>query len=418
MKRFLTILSVAFCVLSCDKEPQNGGGNSGDISGENHNLISGYWVEDYSKFGYSAKWEGIPQYTFRENGSWECYSYDEIWMYHTNTYKYILDGNVITLIYDESESGSQSFEIVTINDKEMEWQRVGTEFSVDGLASDYRYFYRTDKQTSVPGWNDNSSVQIPRDELDVPVVEGEFTGYVYKYGYCNEQNFWHQFEEYQQRIDMFQIPDEDLAKLTTEGLSHTCMYYPLRKDMLAYECALQYINLHVTEWYNGLKELAARTHAPEALLKLYENMKLADPANVEEEGPMYDNDINEPWTFLDRNYLEMLLASVHFTPKMTIEQLDRLSKAIEDKTEEVMRRNLNSYQYGFAYPYCALCRILLVKNERELIDLTADEVKKLSHFMLCNGFPRDVSTVEVIKTTFALLEEYFPEMTLVNLVFE
>ena len=131
MKRFLTILSVAFCVLSCDKEPQI----AGDIPGYIHKLVSGYWVEDYSQFGYSANWEGIPQYTFREDGSWEYYSYDEIWMYHTDTYKYILDGNVITLIYDESESGRQSFEIVTINDKEMEWQRVGTEFSVDGLAS-------------------------------------------------------------------------------------------------------------------------------------------------------------------------------------------------------------------------------------------------------------------------------------------
>ena len=106
---------------------------------------------------------------------------------------------------------------------------------------------------------------------------------------------------------MFQIPDQDMAKLTTEGLSQTCMYYPLRKDMLLYESSLMFINLHVTEWYNGLKELAARTHAPEALLKLYENMKLADPAIAEEEGPMYDNDINVPWTFMDRNYLEMLL---------------------------------------------------------------------------------------------------------------
>lgn len=406
MKRLFIILSAALCIFSCGKEPQ--------IPEEMHTLI-GYWVEDYAKYGYSAKWEGVPQYSFYDDGTWDYYNHDEIWAFHTDTYKYTLEGNIITLIYDDPELESYSYEIITLNDKEMEWQRVGTVFSIDELANDYKYFYRTEKQTSIPGWNDDNSVQIPRDELDVPVVEGEFTGYVYKYGYCNEPNFWYQFEEYQERIDMFQIPDEDMQKLTTEGLSHTCMYYPLRKDMLAYTCALMHINLHVTEYYNGLKELAIRTHGPEALLKLYERMKLADPANKEEEGPMYDNDINEPWTFMDRNYLEMLLASAHFTPKMTVEQLDRLAKAIEGKTEEIMRRNLNSYQYGFAYPYCTLCRILLVKNERGLIDLTADEVTKVSHFMLCNGSPRDVSAVEVIKTTFALLEEYFPEMTLVDL---
>ena len=36
-------------------------------------------------------------------------------------------------------------------------------------------------------------------------------------------------------------------------------------------------------------------------------IQAADPAIAEEEGPMYDNDINVPWTFMDRNYLEMLL---------------------------------------------------------------------------------------------------------------
>lgn len=410
MKRFLIILSVALCILSCDKEPQKADGDLGYIP-----ELIGYWVEDYAQYGYSAKWEGVPQYTFHEDGTWEYYNYDEIWMFHADKYRYELEGNVITLIYDESES--YSYKIVTINDTEMEWQRVGTEFSIDGLAIDYKYFYKTDKPTSTPEQDNDNPPQIPRDELDVPVVEGEFTGYVYDYGYCNEPNFWYQFEEYQQRIDMFQIPDEDMQKLTTEGLSHTCMYYPLRKDMSAFNCALVHINLHVTEYYNGLKELAIRKHGPEALLKLYERMKLADPANKEEEGPMYDNDINEPWTFMDRNYLEMLLASAHFTPKMTTGQLDRLSKAIEDKTEEIMQRNLNSYQYGFAYPYCVLCRILLIKNERGQIYLTYDEVEKISHYILTNGSPRSPADYaeEVLRVTFGLLEEHFPEMDLFDL---
>ena len=240
MKRLFIILSAALCIFSCGKEPQ---------IPEEMQTLTGYWVEDYAKYGYSAKWEGVPQYSFYDDGTWDYYNHDEIWAFHTDTYKYTLEGNIITLIYDDPELESYSYEIITLNDKEMEWQRVGTVFSIDELANDYKYFYRTEKQTSIPGWNDDNSVQIPRDELDVPVVEGEFTGYVYKYGYCNEPNFWYQFEEYQERIDMFQIPDEDMQKLTTEGLSHTCMYYPLRKDMLAYDCALRHINLHVTEYY-------------------------------------------------------------------------------------------------------------------------------------------------------------------------
>jgi hypothetical protein len=87
-----------------------------------------------------------------------------------------------------------------------------------------------------------------RKELDVDVVDGKFTGYVYNYGFCEEPNYWCCFENYQQRIDTFQIPEENLAKLTTEVLSHTCMYYPLRWDFIA--------------WYG-----------PGALLKLYENFR-------------------------------------------------------------------------------------------------------------------------------------------------
>lgn len=405
MKRlFIFIFSVSV-LLSCEKEPQNGG-DSTIVSD-----LMGFWVEDYSKYGYSAKREGIPQYTFSDDGKWDHYVYDEIWSFHTDTNKYKLEGNVITLIYEESDAENPSFEIVTINDKEMEWQRVGTEFSMDGIASDYKYFRRIEKPITNP---DNGDTFIPRDELDVPVVEGEFTGYVYDYGFCNEPYFWHQFDNYQQRIDMFQIPDEDMVKLTTEGLAHTCMYYPLRKDMFAYDCSLLFINLHVIDLYNGLKELAIREHGPEALLKLYENMKLADPANKEEEGLMYDNDINDPWSFMDRNYLEVLLASAHFTPKMTVNQLDRLSKAIEFKTEEILQRNLNSYSHGFAYPYCVLCRILLVKDQRGLIDLTADEVEKLSYYMLTDGSPRIPAdyAAEVLRVTFGLLEKYFPEMSI------
>ena len=87
-----------------------------------------------------------------------------------------------------------------------------------------------------------------RKELDVDVVVGKFTGYVYNYGFCEEPNYWSRFENYQQRIDTFQIPEENLAKLTTEGLSHTCLYYPLRWDFIAWD-------------------------GPGALLKLYENFR-------------------------------------------------------------------------------------------------------------------------------------------------
>ena len=411
MKRLITVLFVASCFFSCEKPPQDDPVDNPVNTSIDITKLLGAWVETYDDYGYAAKEEGIPRYTFHDNYSWEYYTSDVIWLFHSITYQYEIEDNVITLISDDDPSDDR-YEITRLDENEMEWQRVGTEFSTAGLSTDYKHFSRSEGQTSDPG-----SGYVPDEELDIPVVEGEFTGYVYDYGYCNAPDFWYQFGDYQERIDMFQIPDEAMAKLTTEGLSRTCMYYPIRKDMGYFSCELEFINAHVGELYNGLKELSMRKHGPEALLKLYETLKLADPANSKEEGLMYDKDFSEPWTFMDRNYLEMLLASAYFTPKMTLNQIERLADAIRVKIEEITRRELNSYAYGYARPYCTLCRILLVKHERGIIELTDHELDILSGYMRTNGMPRTPAhwAIEVLTETFRLLELHFPELIVVKI---
>ena len=209
-----------------------------------------------------------------------------------------------------------------------------------------------------------------RKELDVDVVDGKFTGYVYNYGFCEEPNYWYRFENYQQRIDTFQIPEENLAKLTTEGLSHTCLYYPLRWDFIAWD-------------------------GPGALLKLYENFR---PDVPEARTMHYRGEISNVNSFMDRNYLELLLSTEYFTPKMSNEQLDRLSGIIVLLTAYYYENpDSHSYFPSFGYPYCALCRVLLVKSSKNKVSLTDIEKSMLVFFIRWSGRVSGVDTIAVFK---------------------
>lgn len=224
------------------------------------------------------------------------------------------------------------------------------------------------------------------ESLDRDVVDGKFTGYVYNYGFCEEPNYWYQFENYQQRIDEFQIPEEALAKLTTEGLSHTCMYYPLRWDYIVWGgfSTSSYDGiLSIIDNYNGLTELSKRKYGPGALLKLYENLR---PDVSEARTMLYKGEISNVNSFMDRNYLELLLSTEYFTPKMSVEQLDRLSRSIVSLTGYYYEHpDSHSYFPAFAYPFCALCRVLLVKNNKNLINLTDIEKSMLAFFVRWAG---------------------------------
>ena len=237
-----------------------------------------------------------------------------------------------------------------------------------------------------------------RKELDVDVVDGKFTGYVYNYGFCEEPNYWYRFENYQQRIDTFQIPEENLAKLTTEGLSHTCLYYPLRWDFIAWdgpETSPYDGILSIIENYNGLTELAKRRYGPGALLKLYENFR---PDVPEARTMLYRGEISNVNSFMDRNYLELLLSTEYFTPKMSNEQLDRLSGSIVLLTAYYYENpDSHSYFPSFGYPYCALCRVLLVKSSKKIVSLTDIEKSMLVFFIRWSGRVSGVDTIAVFK---------------------
>lgn len=135
MKRILFILAAVAALCGCDKENHS---RRIDTS-----LLYGKWSENYAEYRDIIDVDGSQEYTFNENGTYELHSYDALsGTEGTSTHFYSLDKNVITFNTESEGSEDRKFEIVRLDKRKMELQRVGTTFSTNGLITDYKCFIR------------------------------------------------------------------------------------------------------------------------------------------------------------------------------------------------------------------------------------------------------------------------------------
>ena len=103
------------------------------------NLV-GTWDECYDNPYFIM--DGIVEYTFYENGTYQVYSYNALsHMEHTSTNTYILQDDLLILNTEFSENALR-YHIVKFKKNEMAWQMEGTEYSEGSLGSDYKHFKR------------------------------------------------------------------------------------------------------------------------------------------------------------------------------------------------------------------------------------------------------------------------------------
>lgn len=131
----LTALVISIC--GCEKD-QVGRRKNIDTS-----LLAGQWAETYESYRDIICVDGSSYYTFNEDGTYDLRVYDVFsGNVTTTTHFYSIEGNVITLNPATSDRESRSFVIVSLDDSRMEWQKVGTTFSENGLITDYKCFKR------------------------------------------------------------------------------------------------------------------------------------------------------------------------------------------------------------------------------------------------------------------------------------
>ena len=134
----ISMLLTAILVIGCEKQHTK----VTDMS-----LFYGTWTETYDEYSDILCVDGAQTYTFYEDKDkyrLECYdvfSGSTAVMYG---YYKIQDNVVIMDPSIKSDSPDRMFEIISLTENEMEWQRVGTEFSIGTLISDYKHFSRSD----------------------------------------------------------------------------------------------------------------------------------------------------------------------------------------------------------------------------------------------------------------------------------
>ena len=106
--------------------------------------LNGTWNECYDDPNLCM--DGIVTYTFKSDNSYEVYSYGAL-SHGKKTFNgvYMLEGDTIILNPMMSDSSNRSYRIIKLNSKEMEWQRVGTKYTLGTMGSDYKHFRREGK---------------------------------------------------------------------------------------------------------------------------------------------------------------------------------------------------------------------------------------------------------------------------------
>ncbi len=134
MKKLLFVLLCISLCFGCSKMEL-------EVSSEN---ILGVWADDYSAYPSYAP-EGGEMYTFKDDGHVDIHYYDVFAGDHdvTTTYTVGDSDNVIFINYPNVDESFKSYKIVKLTNDEMEWQRVGTNFSKRTVGSDFKHFVRS-----------------------------------------------------------------------------------------------------------------------------------------------------------------------------------------------------------------------------------------------------------------------------------
>lgn len=130
MRRIGLILIAALSVIACNKMATPGN-------------IEGTWSEQYDPTVFAM--DGYVEYTFSPDNQYQLQAYDALSNESfTSTGRYLLSTvkRTITMNPDKSDYTNVTYKIVKLTSTEMEWQQVGTTYSVGTWGSEYRHFIR------------------------------------------------------------------------------------------------------------------------------------------------------------------------------------------------------------------------------------------------------------------------------------
>ena len=141
---------------------------------------------------------------------------------------------------------------------------------------------------------------------------------------------WRTFTTHQQMVDVCQIPEDTLKLLSTKALLETCLSYPLRIDVFAYDNHVTGFN-RTFQRFNGYIELVSRPDFSNELFRYYQNIRISEAETLPDL-------ISKGGFSINLSLTEMFFGTAEFQKNTTINQ------------KESVRILLSQYDFKKNYP--------------------------------------------------------------------
>lgn len=139
---------------------------------------------------------------------------------------------------------------------------------------------------------------------------------------------WKVLESYEEMVEITQVPDEVLAKISTKGLIETCFNYPLFSNIFAYNSYNQGLDT-LNAQFNGFQELYTRKDRAKELILFYRNIDYKSVVNS-----------TDPYYIMRLRFIDYYIAQD--------EILSILSKEERDELLDITVNTLSSKSEGYS----------------------------------------------------------------------
>jgi len=190
---------------------------------------------------------------------------------------------------------------------------------------------------------------------------------------------WNQLKTEEERIAALQVPDEVLAKLTSEEIVDLCISFPLFGYYTAFNTPQTGFSIMHSR-FNIFEHLMNRSDVGKHLIDAYKDADMKGFRTL----PFS----NEFWT-IKLHYLELVLSQTDVLRKLTPEEILELIQEARKKFSEKTVDPAFSSLYGILFPVRMMANILDMEG---LIDNNMRTANK----SLQTGFLEDVSLLDEI----------------------
>ena len=201
---------------------------------------------------------------------------------------------------------------------------------------------------------------------------------------------WGELDSYTKMIEVCQIPESILSRMSTEALIQTCLKYPLAFNFMVHD-SFDYGIEQVISNFNGLQELIKRTTAGGSLLKAY---KILDPTVLPDCGH-----VARTVCRFQIMYLELLLGQNEIISNLA--QSETISLLEESQSKYYAKRE-NSDGIMQLRVTCALMSKILLHEDYHAFQAKVNENAEIISFL--NGAPQE--SEEVMREILESVEEY------------